>query len=159
MILTVAREIAKIQNRKRNLIVVFFDQEEDDELGSKAFLKFLEQKNKKIHSVHITDVVGWDEEGTGSIDLQSPTSELAEIYQKVARNHAIPIEIITGASSDNATFLAAGYPTVGIFADKLTPHIHRPTDTFETVHFDHLLSTTKMVREVIAELLAPHLFN
>ncbi len=153
MLLTITKEIAQMSVRKRNFIVVFFDQEEDDELGSKAFIKLLEKQRKKIHSVHITDVIGWDDKNTSGIDLQSPTPELAHIYQRLARKMGIPTEITSGASSDNAPFLAAGYPTVGIFAEELTPHIHRPTDTLDTVHFGHLLSTTKLVREVMAELV------
>ena len=34
-----------------------------------------------------------------------------------------------------------------------TPHIHRATDTFDTIDFEYLASTTKLVGEVIKGLI------
>ena len=153
MALSIAAAIEAQPVRRRNLIVVLFDQEEDNEVGSRAFARWLERQKRSVHSVHIIDVIGWDEDGDRGVELQSLPASLATHYHQVATEQQIPVELTGGASSDNISFLESGYPTVGIFSDELTPHIHRETDTFSTVDHQHLQTTTRLVQGVLLRLM------
>ena len=153
MILDLAASMAKLEERHRNLMIVLFDQEEDNEVGSRAFTRWLHNQQRRVHSVHITDVIGWDEDGDRGLELQSLPPSLANYYLTAAAERQIPVTITGGASSDNISFMEAGHPTVGIFSDELTPHIHRSTDALSTIDPQHLYSTTELVRTVITQLM------
>lgn len=155
LVWAVAGQVAAMDTRARNFIFVLFDQEEDDEVGSRAFARFLQQQELDIHSVHIADLAGWDEGGTGLVRIQSPTPELERLYQEVASGSGIPLEVVGGASSDNKSFLAAAMPTVGVFQPEIHPQLHRPTDTYEIVDFNYLGTMTRLVGEAMRALALP----
>ncbi len=56
MVFGVALEVNRLASRARNFLFVFFDQEEDDEVGSRAFVRYLENKRYEVHSVHVVDL-------------------------------------------------------------------------------------------------------
>ncbi len=152
----VAKQLAELQVRNRNFVVVFFDQEEDDEIGSRAFAQWAKEEGRNVHSVHTTDLVGWDNNGNRAVELQSPAAMLESTYKAIAERLGIPIHITTGASSDNKSFLEMGFDTIAIseewFNGDHTPHIHKPTDVYSTVNFEYLSSTTELVYEVMKQL-------
>ena len=153
LVLAVGKKLSELKVRKKKVMIVFFDQEEDDELGSKAFAKKLKDCNANVHSAHITDVIGWDDNHDFSVELQSPTERLERQYRSAADAAGIPVRITKGGSSDNKSFNEAGFETVGVFSDDMTPHIHKPSDNFETVNFDYLLSSTSLVFQVIKNII------
>ncbi len=150
--LAVAKQISELTVRKKKFVIVFFDQEEDDELGSKAFAKKLKDSGMNIHSVHITDIIGWDANQDLGVELQSISSRLAPLYQQAADDLNIPLKLSQGGSSDNKSFLNAGFETVGVFSDEMTPHIHKPSDQCETVDFGYLASSTALIFNVLKAL-------
>ncbi|WP_425389805.1 M28 family metallopeptidase [Ekhidna sp.] len=133
-----------------NYIFVFFDQEEDNELGSKAFAEFIEEKEWGIHSVHVTDLAGWDKDGDGAVIIQTSNKYMKEIYLKASKKLQVEIRITSGGSSDNKSFQRV-FPTVGVFGD-ITKHLHKPTDTYETVDFEFLTLMTRLMSEVLVTL-------
>ncbi len=149
--LAIAKKFSSIKERNFNLMIVLFDQEEDNEVGSAAFAKKLKKNGKQVHSVHITDLIAWDENRNRAIDLQSPTPYLEKLYKSEAAMLHIPIRVVKGGASDNKSFLALGYPTVGVFeeASDSTPHLHRSTDTYETVNFKYLARATQLMFNVL----------
>ncbi len=151
LLLALARPLQGLENRAFNILLVFFDQEEDDEVGSKAFARFLQHRGLDVHSVHVTDLSGWDDDDDGVIEIQSPTPPLEALYRRAADRLGIPLRLSTGGSSDNKSFLAAGLPTVGVFGD-VTRHLHQPTDTLETVDFEYLDRMTSLILAVVREL-------
>ncbi|MFK7844431.1 MAG: M28 family metallopeptidase [Rhodothermales bacterium] len=151
LVYSLADRLAQVQDRRLNFIFVFFDQEEDDEVGSTAFAQFLEDEKFKVHSVHVTDLSGWDIDGDRVIELQSPGPMLLDLYQHAADRMGVELRITTGGSSDNKSFLKAGYHTAGVFGD-ITEHLHKSTDTLETVDFEYLNLMTALMFTVLADV-------
>ena len=152
----IAAELTRLEQRRLNFIPVLFDQEEDDEVGSRAFVRYLQQKPWVVHSVHIADLVGWDSDGDRAVEVQSPGSYLERQYTHAASLLGIPIHLTSGRSSDTWPFRDVGFRTVGVWEEyengDSTPHLHRPSDTYDTVDFEYLSSTTALVLEVLKSL-------
>lgn len=141
------------KHRKYNYIFVLFDQEEDDEVGSKAFVQFLKSKPYKIHSTHVLDVIGWGESDTLAYEVQASDRFIEDMYRKTALRLSIKLNVIGGRGhSDNKSFNEAGYHSAGFWDDNLTPHLHKPTDTFETVNFARLKLATHFMFELLTNL-------
>jgi len=147
----IAYKLSELKDRNINYVVVFFDQEEDNEIGSKAYVEKLKREETKVHSVHIVDLIGWDTDNNRKVVLQSPTKYLEDLYKKEAKCLDIPVEVIGGGASDNWRFMEGGYNTIAVFeeSEDSTPHLHQSTDTYDTVNFDYLKSSTYLVYKVL----------
>lgn len=152
LVWAVARALSRLESRSRSFLFVFFDQEEDDEVGSRAFVRLLEREGVDLHSVHVADLAGWDPEGSGEVEIQSPPPELEDLYRRTAAGMGIPLDFTGGGSSDNASFLATGLPAVGVFQSRIHPQLHRPEDRYEVVDFAFLASMTALVTAALTEL-------
>ncbi len=156
LVYALAYTLSKLERRYVNFIVVFFDQEEDDEAGSRAFVRYLASQGHAIHSVHIADMVGWDGDGDRTVEIESPGPELENIYRAAGSDLKIPLVITQGASSDTRSFRAGGIPTVGVWENlnsgDSTPHYHQSSDTFATVNFEYLASTTELMYQVVTAI-------
>ena len=93
LVYALARELSRSETRSVNTLVVFFDQEEDDEVGSRAFVRHLQASDQDVHSVHVTDLSGWDRGGDGVIEIQSPSADLERAYQAAATHLGIEIRV------------------------------------------------------------------
>lgn len=151
LILDVAKRIARLKVRNVNFLLVFFDQEEDNEVGSREFVKMLAKTDKEVESVHIFDLIGWDSNGNKRISLQSPPAFLEKAYRDNALDLNIPIQIIPGASSDNKSFLKEGYQTILISdeVEDVTPYYHTAKDDMNTVDFDYLALVSNLVYKTL----------
>ena len=153
----VSKKIATLKTRAKNIIVVFFDQEEIGCIGSLAFAKFIKTKKYNVHSVHTIDQMGWDQDNDRNIEIELPTPTLKAIYQKHAKLLGVSALTTIEAGSDHRRFRASGFNAVGITEEyqnkDTTPHYHRSTDTFETVNFEYLSFSTELICNVIEELL------
>ncbi|MCE7994230.1 MAG: Zn-dependent exopeptidase M28 [Roseivirga sp.] len=156
LVYQVALQLKNAEYRGRNFIIVFFDQEEDELIGSKAFARKMLKEGKLIHSVHTADMIGWDADRDGAIELEYPTRELRNLYEKVGENLGIPLHITQVTSTDHEAFREQGYPAVGVTEEYVngdsTPHYHKASDTAETVDFDFLLKATRFVWFAMQEL-------
>lgn len=154
LIYSVGKYISKLQIRKYNTIIVFFDEEERGLVGSRAFAAKVRSDSLKVHSVHTVDQMGWDNDGDKGIELELPSESLKEVYLKVAAENKIsfPIHITKVGSTDHSSFRKLGYNATGIteeyFNGDTTPHYHKPTDGFSTVNFEYLQSTTLYLEKV-----------
>ncbi|MEP5943734.1 MAG: M20/M25/M40 family metallo-hydrolase [Balneola sp.] len=164
LIYSVVKEVAEMKSRDKNIVVVFFDQEEEELIGSQAFLDLIEDKSWNIHSVHCFDMVGWDENKDKAIEIFSPTESLRSIYKETALAHNIPIyEIVIDpigydrSSTDFDAFVPSGYNVIGagelFYHRDSTPYKDSPDDTFETVDFNYLLSTSNLISDIIKKLV------
>lgn len=153
--LALVKKLNQLKVRNKNLRVVFFDQEEDDEVGSGAFVRMLQDNNVKVHSVHILDMMGWDANDDRAVDFQTHDPSLRHLYTNLAEKYGIPHKVVQGGASDNRQFQAAGYKTLATFESfkDSTPFIHQPGDTYDTVDFDYLASTTQLIFLVFKTLL------
>ncbi len=157
LIFSVVKYLRSVENRSKNVLLVFFDQEEEELVGSRAFAKFLKEKEWNIHSVHTFDMVGWDGDGNKEMELELPTLYLEDVYRKKADELAIPLYVTSITSTDHHSFRQIGFPAIGVneaYGKRDTsPYKDTPEDTFETVNFDYLAGSTLFVLEVMKELL------
>ncbi|MET0593037.1 MAG: hypothetical protein ABW133_10080, partial [Polyangiaceae bacterium] len=113
-----------------------------------------------VHSEHPIDQMGWDSDGARAIELELPDTGLRELYQAAVTKLGVSVALTptTTASTDHSsfrpTFLAVGLTEE--YATKpsdTTPYYHKAGDTFDTVNFEYLLSTTIIVNQVFADLI------
>ena len=165
LIYSVLRELQKVSNRKQHVMMVFFDQEEEDNVGSKAFIKLIKKKGWNITSVHCFDMVGWDgnqddamEIFTASKDLENKYLTLAKSMNKKLFNLVLNPVGYKNSSTDFDEFLKNGFNAIGagecFYHRDSTPYKDTIDDTFETVNFDYLLSSTTFIETVIKNLLS-----
>lgn len=157
MLYGLAKKVTALKTRNKNVIVVFFDQEEIGCIGSLAFAKFIKNKKYNVHSVHTIDQMGWDKDKDQNIEIELPTPTLKAIYEKHAKLLGVSALTTKVTSSDHRQFRASGFNAVGITEEyknrDTTPHYHRSTDTFDTVNFEYLSFATGLVYNVIEELI------
>ncbi|WP_370088997.1 M28 family metallopeptidase [Ekhidna sp.] len=157
LIFSVVKHLKSSKNRSKNVILVFFDQEEEELVGSRAYAKFLKGKDWDIHSVHTFDMVGWDGDGNKEMELELPTPYLEDVYQNKADELGIPLYVTSITSTDHHSFRQLGFPAIGVneaYGKRdSSPYKDTPEDTYETVNFDYLAGSTLYVLEVMKEIL------
>ena len=167
-VVAVAQAMTQITPRSRDIVFAFFDEEERGLLGSKAFAQMLKDENRPIHSVHTIDQMGWDSNHNRAIELEIPYEGAEDLYKQAAATLTLNIEMFTTpeTGSDHVSFRKLGYKAVGITEEyrhkDTTPFIHRAGDTFQTIDFDYLASTTKLMvgtRIAFPALTAPITFT
>jgi Peptidase family M28 len=147
--------------RTRDLIVVFFDQEERGLIGSRAFAQMIADEHRPVHAVHTIDQMGWDHNGNRAIELELPYEGAVELYRQAAARLKLDIPMFTTSEtgSDHQSFRQLGFPAVGLTEEyhhgDTTPFIHKPGDTFDTVDFGYLASTTRLMIEALRILTEP----
>lgn len=153
----VLRKLVGLKERNVNVILVYFDQEEEDLIGSQAFAQKLKKEEIKVLSVHTMDTMGWDSDGDKAVELELPSSFLLETYTKVGEKLGIPIHATKVNSTDHHSFRALGFNTTGLTDELIngdyTPYKDTPDDTYETVNFDYIASCTNLVYEVTKALM------
>ncbi len=159
LVYEVARYISSLKQRKFNVMIVFFDEEEKGLIGSKALAKELKEESVDLIAAHTIDQMGWDDDGDLGIELEMPTDELKELYMDVAKKHGykMPIHLSKVTSTDHSSFRRQGFAAIGLTEEYVnqdtTPHYHKSTDTFETVNLKYLYNTTEFVKKVFEQLL------
>jgi acetylornithine deacetylase/succinyl-diaminopimelate desuccinylase-like protein len=146
-----------LESRNKNVIIIFFDQEEEELNGSRAFAKYLRQENYNVHSVHTVDAIGWDSDGDRAVEIELPSEELKLRYQKIANTVGIPLHFTKVDASDHAAFRALDFNCTGITDEyangDYTPYKDTAADTYDTVNFEYLASSTNFVFQVIKSIL------
>jgi hypothetical protein len=155
----VAQHLTRIKGpRARDIMFVFFDEEERGLRGSRAFAQMLQDEHRAVHSVHTIDQMGWDQDGDRAIELELPYEGAVDLYHAAARALAMDLVIhtTTEAGSDHSAFRRLGFRAVGITEEyrnhDTTPFIHKPGDTADTVNFEYLASTTRLLARVMETL-------
>lgn len=153
----VVETVSAATQRDRNLMIVFFDQEEEGNVGSRAFIKYLRTQPWRIQSVHTIDQLGWDKDGDRAIELELPAAELAEAYKGAGAALSLTVHTTRVNASDHQAFRAAGYVVTGIteeFANGDTsPFKDTAKDTYDTVDFRYVESTTRLLSRVLLQLI------
>ncbi len=164
-VLATARELAKTSpsttlraGRTRDIIFVFFDEEERGLVGSKNFAQMLKDKNTAVHSVHTIDQAGWDENGNRALELELPYPGAVDLYKQAAAalNMTMPLWETTEAGSDHSSFRKLGFKAIGVTEEyrhkDTTPFIHKAGDTFATINWPYLAATTRLMIQVMRQL-------
>jgi len=157
-VLATARELVRTKNRSRDIIFAFFDEEERGLVGSRNFAQMLKDQNLAIHSVHTIDQVGWDENANRAIELEIPYDGAVDFYKQAAAalKMTMPIWETPETGSDHVSFRRLGYKAIGITEEyrhkDTTPFIHKAGDTFATINWAYLASTTRLMIQVMTTL-------
>jgi len=153
-VLAAARYFAVQPTRSWNYQFVFFDEEEIGLVGSQAYAEKIRSEQQDIRAVHIFDLISWDEDGDGAVELWSPTPELQLVYEEAGARLGIPVQPVDFGSSDHASFLGINVPTVGVseefVADDHTPYYHTPEDTPDKINFVYLESISRLAIDVLS---------
>jgi hypothetical protein len=159
LVLGVAEYLVAMPSRSSNVFIVFFDEEERGMQGSRAFAQKLVDEGKKVVAVHTIDQMGWDADGDGAIELELPYDGAVELYREAAESLGLDtqLEVTEETGSDHSAFRRLGMPAVGLTEEyrngDTTPHIHRATDTWDTVNFEYLANVTILARRALAALV------
>lgn len=133
--------------RARPVDIVIFDQEEAGLIGSGAYVAAL-GPTADVYAMHNFDMISFDGDGDGMVELWSPDARLEALYRSIATAQGLGIEAVTFGSSDHQSFVERGIASVGVSEEFVsgdhTPHYHRATDTLDKVDFGYLGKVTRM---------------
>jgi hypothetical protein len=161
MVLAAAKDLAALKDRNVNVVFVLFDEEEKGLIGSDRFAKMLKDQKVPVTSVHTVDQMGWDADGDRAIELELPDGKLAELYETAAREAGlnVPLEVTRTDTSDHQSFRKYGFQAIGLTEEYVngdtTPYYHTPRDTYATVNWDYLTSSTRLFDAVLEKLVKP----
>ncbi len=161
MVLSLGSWLAQLPCREQNVILVLLDQEELNLLGSQAFAAWLLNQPMEVTSVHTIDQMGWDSDGDRAVELERADPGLFELYEEAEpfAPGMTPLIATNTGFTDHVAFRDAGFEAIGLTEEFVsgdtTPHYHLPSDTYETVNFNYLASSTALLRTTIGRLLSP----
>lgn len=155
IVLAAARYLAELPRRDHPVDFVLFDQEEVGLVGSAVYAGALREQEAAVDSVHCFDMVSFDGDGDGAVELWSPSAGLEDLYRLHGTPRGVPVRAVTFASSDHQSFLRRGFAAVGVGEEFVggdhTPHYHRATDTFDRIDFAYLGRITRLALDVLAD--------
>ena len=155
---SVFKRLSLLKRRDKNVVLVLFDQEEEDLVGSRAFAKYLKNEKFNVHSVHTFDMIGTDNDSNREMELELPTKELENVYRIHAKKFNIPIYTIDINSTDHHSFRELSFNAVGVNEaygkSDTTPYKDTPKDTYDKVNFEYLASSTLFVLSVLTEIIS-----
>jgi hypothetical protein len=158
IVLAAARYLRDVPGRTHPVVFALFDQEEIGLIGSRAYAPTLASTD--VMGVHVFDMLSFDGDGDGAVELWSPSPALQAVYEQHGALAGMPISSVSFTYSDHQAFLEIGLPATGVgeefVAKDHTPHYHKSTDTYENVMFEHLARVTHLALSVLdAEARAP----
>lgn len=157
-VLEAARVLRDLPERKTNILFAWFDEEELGLIGSGYLAREFRQKKVKLTYAHTMDMLGWDENQNGAIEVARPDGILWDFYQGVNRRHELnfPLQRTSTGSSDHVSFSKNGFPSVCLSEEwtdgDTTPHYHRKGDVYETVNFPFLAKGTQLAVAAVADM-------
>ena len=158
IVLAAARYLRDVPGRTHPVVFALFDQEEIGLIGSRAYAPTLASTD--VMGVHVFDMLSFDGDGDGAVELWSPSASLQAVYEQHGAAAGMPISSVSFTYSDHQAFLEIGITATGVgeefVAKDHTPHYHKSTDTYENVSFEHLARVTHLALSVLdAEVRAP----
>lgn len=157
-VLESARVLKELKGRKVNIIFAWFDEEELGLIGSKALAKDYKKQGLKLTSAHTADMVGYDSDKDKVIEIEQPDGNLWDVYNQANKSHGLNYKLSRTSSgqTDHEAFRAYGFKSVGICeewaGEDTTPDYHKKTDTYNTLSFDMIEASTKLMVAVISDL-------
>lgn len=157
-VLEAATVLRDLPNRKVNILFAWFDEEELGLVGSRYLARELKKRGMKISSMHNIDMLSWDSDGDRTIELAQPDGVLWDYYNMVNKSHnlKIPFERTNTGQSDHESFHHEGFASICISeqytSGDTTPYYHRKGDVYDTVNFDYLAGSTRLVVAVAGDL-------
>lgn len=159
VVMSLAKKLTELSGRNKNVLIVFFDEEERGLVGSKNFASFIKTSKFNIHSVHTIDQMAWDKDKDQAIELEKAPADLMSIYQKVKTDRGYPMTLHSSSetATDHTSFRNAGFKAMGLTEEyrngDTTPCYHSKCDKFDTVDFEYLTNTAKFWSDVIGYII------
>lgn len=154
LVLAAARYFADQPERSWNYLFVFFDEEEIGLIGSQAFADKIRVEQLDVRAAHIYDLISWDQDGDGAVELWSPAPELQALYEGVGQRLGITVQSVDFDASDHASFIGINLDAVGVSEEFVSgdfnPHYHTPEDTAEKVDYAYLERISKLAFEALS---------
>lgn len=157
-VLEAATVLQQLKGRKVNIIFAWFDEEELGLIGSRYLARDFKKQGLKITSMHNIDMLGYDGDKDKTVEVAQPAGILWDYYNMVNKSHGLnlPLDRTNTGQSDHESFLREGYHAVCLSEEytsgDTTPQYHRRGDVFETIDFDYLASSTRLVVAVVGDL-------
>ena len=181
VLLDVARQVVNAR-LQRPVRFIAFCLEEENLLGSRAYVAHLTATQQSIFGTIVLECVGYahDEEGSQKIPPGVPVTvptvgnflavignhgsqALTMAVERAMKPHipAVPLVVPGNGEllpdtrrSDHASFWEQGFPAVMLTdtANFRNPHYHQPTDTLETLNLDFMASVADAVTAVVISL-------
>lgn len=181
VLLDVARQVAG-RRLLRPIHFIAFCLEEENVLGSRAYVTELTAAQRKIHGAIVLECVGYasHEEGTQKsppgVPVAVPTvgnflavignhgsRSLTDTVEQAMRAYLPIVPLVVPGNgellpdtrrSDHISFWEAGFPAVMVTdtANFRNPHYHQPTDTFDTLDLPFMASVADAVTAAVLAL-------
>lgn len=156
IVVVAARYLGSRAMRDRAIDLVLFDQEEGGLIGSTAYALKLRNDQTPVDSVHAFDMISFDGDGDGALELWKPDAALEALYRAHATPRNIPIGVnATFAGSDHESFVSRGFSAVGVCEEfsggDSNPNYHRSTDTYANVNLTYSARMTRLLLEIIED--------
>lgn len=143
--------------------------EEQGSKGSEHMVAWLTEKGVKVRGVIAPDMIGyWPQGEQDQFDiLGDPASaflveKMADVATRQGVAHKKYIDHSFCYGDDHTNFQEAGFPAITPMdcveahniasANESTPHYHRPTDTFATLHMGFTTKVVGVITTTLAEL-------
>lgn len=143
---------------KQGVHFVFFDEEELQLIGSRAYAQKLKTEGADLRGAYTLDQLGWDMDGDRRIEIELPGAGMMQgVAESIARHGLnVPIVETSTVGSDHTAFREQGYPALGVTEEYVngdtTPHYHLSSDRFQTVDFEYLATSTEVMLGLFADL-------
>jgi Zn-dependent M28 family amino/carboxypeptidase len=181
VLLDVAQRIRQT-SLSRPVHFIAFCLEEEDLLGSRAYVAHLTETRRPVCGAIILECVGYASEEGGSqrippgVPIAVPTvgnflavignqnsAALTTALSQTMNRHVPAVPLVVPGNgellpdtrrSDHTAFWERGFPAVMLTdtANFRNPHYHRPTDTIETLNLDFMSAVTDAVTAAVIEL-------
>lgn len=152
--LYVGKKLLQLSARSKNVLIVFFDQQEASMMGCRMFADKMKKEKFNIHSMHRVDYIGWDNDEDRAIELLASNISLESSYRIES---FVPVFKRTVSSPESRVFSKLGYETITVTAELKngdnSPFVHQSADEYNTVNFKYLASTTEIVYKVLETML------
>ena len=154
-IIELAKYFNKPENKtKRSIIFIAFDAEESGLLGSKHYVKTIDETlRKNIKAMFSFDMVGMLEANKG-LDLKGIGTLVSGV--ETVQKHAQGITLLNTTSNienrtDTEPFANAGIPAIHVFTGLKSPY-HKPEDKADLLDFHGMIKVTDYMAKVVADL-------
>jgi hypothetical protein len=164
-VLMVAEALSGLETRRKNVLFVFFDQEEEGPIGSLAFVEEAEVEGRKMIAMHDLDMLGWDGDGDRAVEIahagdwKGNDDPFVKLYGSVERRmpQRMPMRHTDMRRSDHESFVAHGIPAVLVIEEitggDFNPNYHAPGDTCDTLDYAFHRMAATLVATAVAEQL------
>ena len=157
VLLGVAAALAAMPERTAHVHVVFYDLEEIGLVGARVHAERWRQSGQALEAMHNVDMVGWDSDDDGVIELDSSVPAITRLYEDAVEGLPLALLVTSYPNTDHQAYRERGFKVASIsqeFEDETqNPDYHGPGDT--SVEWDYLGPIETMMVRVFTRLVAP----